>query len=65
MVFPSIRGMPTNTGSGNSSNLTGAATDKTSFVFLTIARVMYLKETAGPYSVPPMLSITNFDTDFT
>ena len=41
------------------------ATDNISPVFLAIADVMSLNETAGPYSVPPMLSTMSFETFFT
>jgi len=63
--FPSLRGTLTNTGSGSPLNFMGVATGKTSFVFLTIALTMSLNEAAGPCSVPPILSMITFETDFT
>lgn len=65
MDFPRRVGMPTKVGSGMSGNFTAVAMDKISFVFLTIAFVISRKEAAGPYSVPPMLSIMNLETVFT
>jgi len=49
--FPSLRGTLMNTGSGSLLNFMGAATGKTSFVFLTIALTMSLNDAVGPYSV--------------
>ena len=55
-------GIPTKTGMGISGIVTGVATGIISFVFFTIALVISLKEAAGPYSVPPMLSTMNLET---
>ena len=49
-------------GSGMLLNVKGVDIGRISSVLLTIARVMSLKEAAGPNSVPPILSTINFDT---
>ncbi len=58
-------GIPTLTGSGISFNFIGAAIGKISLVSKVIALTISLNEAAGPNSVPPMLSIINFETDLT
>ena len=62
---PRCTGIPTKVGSGISGNLIGMDTDSISFVLFAMALVMSLNEAAGPYSVPPMFSIMNFDTSLT
>ena len=62
MFQPRCTGIPTKIGSAFSLNLIGVATDRISPVFLTMALVMSLNEAAGPYSVPPMLSMMIRDT---